>query len=536
MTHISTKRFNLHANSRGFLVPAMLSLIVAASIIALALLAVIMNNFYVVGNNVQSQKAFNIAEAGINYYLWHLSHNATDFKDGQSTPTTPDPQLGYGPYTHNYVDDSGVTEGTYTLWINPAGSGSTIATVRAIGTVAGSGIKRTLDAKIGAASFASYAVVADTMLWFGSTETAAGPVHSNQGIRMDGSNTDNVTAANATYVPSSSLGGNGFTSHPGVWCSTTVTTPVNCNTRSKADWTYPTPSVDFNQVSSSLCTMKKTAFSSDAATSSLASQSNACSQTPSTRTDAYIPQRSSTFSKARGYLIQLNTNGTYDLYNVNGETDTATPYTSALSLSLVASSISVPSSGVIFTEDNVWVRTNPTFHGRVTIAAGRLANNNSANIVIADDVLYSTKDGSDAIGLVAENDIIMAPYAPPASGNFNFEIDAATLAQSDSVTYPDTYRTSTNRCTRGWTGADQKFTYYGSVATRNTWTWTWDWGGSKCGDNAKATTGSAVNHYISGIYNNTTQYDYSLLYAPPPSFPITGGYQILSWREVLTHP
>jgi hypothetical protein len=514
----------------GFLMPAVVSVIIAAAIISTAVLTVIMNNFFVVGNNMKSQQAFNIAEAGINYYLWHLSHNSTDYKDGKTTPATPDATLGYGPYVHNYVDDNAKTTGTYTLWIKPQGGGSTIVDIRAIGKVSGTNISRTVQAQIGASSFASYSLAADSALWFGNTESSSGPVHSNVGIRMDGASDSDITSANATYVPPGSLGGDG-SSHPGVWCSATVTTPINCSTRSKTDWRYPVTSVDFNQVSSSLCTMKKVAFANDSATSALATQSNACSQVPSTRTAAYLPQRASTFSVSKGYLVQLNTNGTYDLYNVNGESDKLTPYTSALTLTSVATNIAMPSSGVIYAEDNVWVRTNPTFHGRVTIAAGRLATSNNANIVIADDLLYSVKNGQDAIGLVAEQDILVAPYAPPSSGNFTFEIDAATLAQSGSVTYPDVYRTDTSRCTRGWTGANQKFVYYGSVATRQTWTWTWQ-RGSSCGDNASA--GSGV--YISGIYNNATTYDNYMLYAPPPSYPITGGYNILSWREVLTKP
>ena len=60
-----------------------------------------------------------MAEAGINYYVWHLNHNNSDYKDGGTTPSTPDPQLGYGPYTHDYINSNGAKEGTYTLWIKP---------------------------------------------------------------------------------------------------------------------------------------------------------------------------------------------------------------------------------------------------------------------------------------------------------------------------------------------------------------------------------------------------------------------------------
>jgi len=515
----------------GSILPGVLSFMIAVTIIGGAVLTIIVNNLWVGNNNVRSQQAFNIAEAGINYYMWHLAHNGADYKDGQSTPTTPDPNLGYGPYVHQYVDSNAVNEGTYTLWIKPQGGGSTIMTVRAIGQTNNSSITRTVQAQIGEASFASYGLVTNTAAWFGNNESADGPVFSNQGIRMDGASNDTIESANATYVPPASLGGDGA-SHPGVWCSTSVVSPVNCNTRSKSDWLYPEPSINFGQVSSSLCTMKKTAFADYSTTSSLASLSNACSQVPNTRTNAYIPERSSSFSSTKGYLIQLDTNGTYDLYNVNGDSDQSTPYTSALTLQLVASGLSLPPSGVIFVEDNTWVRTNPTFHGRVTIASGRLASANQiTDITIAGPVLYSTKNGSDSIGMVSQGNVYVAPYAPPSTGSFNFEVDGALLAESGSVTYPYTYISNSNRCTRGWTNANQTLTFYGSVASMQTWTWNWQ--GGACGDAAYDPTSG---NYISGVENTATDYDYNLLYAPPPSYPVTGSYNILSWREVLTHP
>jgi len=517
------------------MIPALLAIIIAFGIMGSAALEITLTNFTIAKNTTSSQVAFNIAEAGINYYTWHLNHNATDYQDGTGGPATPNPTLGYGPYVHNYYDGSDVLKGTYTLWINPAGNGSTIVTVRSIGQAANSGIKSTVQSQIGSPSFASYAVVSDTALWFGNDETADGPVDSNQGVRMDGPNTSTVSSANSTYVPSSQLGGNGSSSEPGVWCSNLVTSPVNCNTRSKADWVYPVPQVNFNGVSTALCTIKKEAFAAYSTTSALASESNACNLTPSTQTAAYLPQRSTTYNQSRGYLIQLNPDGTYNLYDVNAENDELSPYTSALTLVSIGSEITPSSTGVLFAEDNVWVLSNPDFHGRLTIAAGRLTAGSSssyANIVIAGPLVYSTKDGADAIGLIAQNSVIVAPYAPPASGAFTYEIDGALLAENGEVWYPGTYRVNTGRCTRGWTNANQTFYFYGSVASRQTWTWNWLDGGSQCGD----ASDDPSNGYISGIENTDTSYDYNLEYAPPPSYPLTSGYNILSWREVLTQP
>jgi hypothetical protein len=516
------------------MIPALLSLIIAFSISAVAVVQVTMDNFFVVGNIIKSQQSFNIAEAGLNYYLWHLNHNNIDYKDGKTTPATPDPQLGYGPYVHDYIDNTGKKLGTYTLWLKPAGGGSTVVKVRSIGQASGSSIKRTVEAQIGSPSFANYGVVSDTALWFGSTETADGPIHSNQGIRLDGANTSTASASSATYTPPPGLGGG--SNRPGVWCDTSVTSPVNCNTRIKTDWLFPVSSVDFNQVNSSLCDIKKAAFAAVASTASLATQANACNQIPNSRTTTYLPQRQATYSQTKGYLIQLNTNGTYDLYNVNAEDDQASSYSTALTLTTVQTGIAIPSAGVIFAEDNVWVRTNPTYHGRVTIASGRLTAASSAsytNVVIADDVAYSTKNGADAIGMVAQKAVIVAPYAPPSTGSFNFEVDAAVLAMTGEVWYPGRYRTDSNRCTNGWGNSNQTFTFYGSVATRQTWTWTWLQNGGNC----TLTDTVLVNgDRISGILNNTTQYDYNLRYSPPPSYPLTAGYNFLSWREVLTGP
>lgn len=183
------------------MIPALLAIIIAFGIMAASIAQITLNNLTVTANIVKSQQAFNVAEAGLNYYLWHLNHNSIDYKDGGTTPSTPDPALGYGPYTHDYIDSGAVKRGTYTLWIKPTGGGSSVVTVRSIGTTEDGGIKRTVEAKIGSPSFASYAVASDSALWFGNTETASGPVHSNQGVRMDGPSDSTVSSANTTYTP-----------------------------------------------------------------------------------------------------------------------------------------------------------------------------------------------------------------------------------------------------------------------------------------------------------------------------------------------
>ena len=70
------------------------------------------------------EMAFQIAEAGINYYRWHLAHNKTDFQDGTSTS---------GPYLHEYQDKDGNVIGRYSLSITPPLTGSSVVTVESTG-------------------------------------------------------------------------------------------------------------------------------------------------------------------------------------------------------------------------------------------------------------------------------------------------------------------------------------------------------------------------------------------------------------------
>ena len=66
-------------------------------------------------------QAFEIAEAGIDYYRWHLSFAPQDFTDGTGHA---------GPYTHTYYDGNGNQIGQFVLTITPPPPGSTIVIVK----------------------------------------------------------------------------------------------------------------------------------------------------------------------------------------------------------------------------------------------------------------------------------------------------------------------------------------------------------------------------------------------------------------------
>ena len=69
------KRFKLlNNNIAGFVIPTLLMVIVIFSIFMVTVGTIMGVTLGDAGRNQSKQTAFNIAEAGINYYLWHISH------------------------------------------------------------------------------------------------------------------------------------------------------------------------------------------------------------------------------------------------------------------------------------------------------------------------------------------------------------------------------------------------------------------------------------------------------------------------------
>src|SRR5947209_1448221 len=60
--------------------------------------------------SVTREQSIQVAEAGIDYYRWHLAHAQGDYQDGTATS---------GPYVHIFYDKTGMRIGTYTLAITP---------------------------------------------------------------------------------------------------------------------------------------------------------------------------------------------------------------------------------------------------------------------------------------------------------------------------------------------------------------------------------------------------------------------------------
>ena len=422
-------------------------------------------------STVNMEQALQIAEAGVNYYQWHLAHFPTDYQDGTGTA---------GPYVHSYKDlDTEQVIGQYSLVITPPVASSTIVTIQSTGsTSANPNITRTITARYGVPSLAKYSFLSNDVIWIGPNETVGGQMQSNNGVRFDGVTNAPVQSAKTTYTCPSGQGSPCPATENGVWGSAAQS--------SQNFWQFPVPSVDFSSLTSNLATLKSSAMSGG----------------------IYLAP-----SNTQGYSLVFNSAGTVSVYKITSLTPTPTAYdisgaTHNEDIDYNARTLqytkSIPANGIIYVEDKVWVEG--VVKGRVMVVAAQLPYNSSTapDIYIPNNITYAAKDGTNTLGLLSQSDIIVTYGAPN-----NLEIDAAMIAQNGSAQFY-------------YYGGDagsikNAITVFGSIMTYGQWTWTW-------------VNGSGGD--VGGYATTNDIYDSNLLYYPPPGFPLSSaGYQQVSWTS-----
>lgn len=480
MKYISKENKVIDYNSGSMLVFSIIVIFIF-SLVMVSALGFATAQMRVLRSTIDKEQAFQIAEAGANYYQWHLAHFVSDYADGTGVSCTV-----CGPYVKDYIDkDTGQKIGEYSLTITAPSVGSTIVTIQSTGyTLANPKVKRVITARYGVPSLAKYAFLTNSDVWIGSGENVSGEFHTNGGVRFDGTGNAPIYSSKTTYTCGATFGCSPSLTKPGIWGSAPTST--------QSFWKFPIPNVDFSSMTSDLATMKSSAQTSG----------------------IYLPP-----SNAQGYSLVFNANGTISIYkvtslrshqsgtDVDGNTHNedldynARTQVDGDSTVSGVQNFSMPSNGVIFIEDRTWVEG--TVNGRVMVTAAKLPYNASTapSIIIPNNVLYTAKDGNHTLGLLAQKDLLISYYAPN-----NLEIDAALIAQNGSAQ-------------RFFFSGDIKgsITIYGSIASFGIWTWSW-------------VNGSGT--VTSGYQNTSAVYDSNLLYAPPPSFPLTtNGYQQMSWKS-----
>ena len=323
------------------------------------------------------EKALHIAEAGLEYYRWHLAHFSSDLKDGTN---------GNGPYVHTYTDPEGGTLGQYSLAISgttQCGALTSIA-ITSTGTVTNvPQYPRVLYATYAQPSVADYAYIINSNVWAGADRVISGKYKSNGGVRMDGTTNSTVSSAVATWLCTSSFG-----------CASSQTVPGVYNaTATSSLWKYPVPPVDFNAISVNLADLETKAKASG----------------------VYVAP-----SNAHGYHVVFKNNGSIDVYKVTSTTQVwgyTTENGEQLENNVIAAqtfvaNYAIPSScSVIFVEDKVWL--DGVVKGHVTLAAADVDTANvDPSVILNDNITYNTGVGTDGVTVIGEQDVLIGLQTP----------------------------------------------------------------------------------------------------------------------------
>jgi len=464
-------------------------------IILTSILGYITNQVKFSSNRVQKEKAFQIAEAGIYFYRWYLAHE-TAGKTAQEVNNfwqNGDPLGVSSAYQGDFTDPEGGVIGSYSIEAERPKAGSTIVIVKSTGwTIQEPNLKRIIQVRFRRPSWSEYAVLANDFMRFGPGTEVFGKIHSNEGIRFDGLAHNIVSSLNTTYDDPDHGGSNEFGVHTHV--NPPPDSGVNNNFRpleappnsvpSRSDVfligrEFPVPEISFTGVSFDLSFMRAESLSG----------------------------HGQYFDNSYGRHIILKSNGTMDVCKVSSyDSSSYRIYSyrknsgwgtcSSCSGQCLAN-YDIPDNGIIFVENNIWIEGTIN-NQKVTVVAANTSGGNSRDIYIGNNnLLYTNLDGSDIIGLIAQNNISVVRDSLNV-----LTIDAALLAQSGRVGrnyYSHFYDKDT-------------ITINGSIATNIRYGFAYTDG--------------------TGYDNRVLNFDNNLLYFPPPYFPTGTDYYIDLWEEL----
>lgn len=427
-----------------------------------------------VDTKVRRERALEIAESGMEYYKWFLTHYPTDVQNGTGSS---------GPYVVPYYNASGVREGQYTLTItgNYQCNELTSVDVQSKGEVDGFAAQsRTVSARWMPPSIAEFSNLYNAAVWFGPSSVTTGPVQSNVGVRMYGSHSSLIQAGGASWGCTPSYGCNPSASLVGI--SGTGGVP--------SLWRYPTSVVSFYNI---------------AQFSSMKTRAQGYGRYFGARTGSQT---------ARGYHVIFKNDGTYDVYTVSATTGYAgsepsggdvTDYHGIATETFLGTYTPPATCGVIFFEDRVWVEG--VVKGKITLVAADLTTspNYDPDIIIKDSITRYRTTGEDGLTLIAEKSIKVSAVSPA-----NLTVEAIMLAATGNVAR-NYYNANTVA-----TSIRTSFTRIGTIASYDDGGFWW----------------TSFGNTLSGYPTRVTGYDRSQFYTPPPFTPVVYSTpRYVRWRE-----
>lgn len=464
-------------------------LILIGSIIGLAITQHRLNR-----QKVAKELALQIAEAGLNYYKWHLAHWRNDLQDGTGEP---------GPYEHEYYDPQAGLLGWFSLEISgqeQCGITTSINITSTGWTYDYPNVKRIVRGQYSQPSIAEFAYIVDDNVWAGADREIKGKYHCNKGIRMDGETDSLVTSAVEEWNCTDSFGCSPCPADCR-WVSWSCKCPGvfgDGEGKEQGLWQFPPEfpieEISFAGISVDLDKMASVSLAYGYYFPPLPTTEHPSGQgyhvvfKNTGKFDVYVITR---LSAVKGYSLEEGTH--WDYHVIERETkifeDKALP----------------PDCGLIFLEDDLWVEGE--VRGKTTIASADLTHPNvDTDVVLNGNLTYTIYDGSDGLLVVGEHDILIPLYSPD-----KMELDGIFLAQKGHFGrnhYSSSYSPYHKR---------SKLEMNGSVVSKGRVGTKWTSGGT----------------WVSGYEKRENTYDRKLMTDPPPMTPFSDNeFRFVKWEEV----
>lgn len=531
---LRSKIADMSQNKKGSAIAYALVVIAMVSILLSSVVQFVANQAKSAYQVQSKEQAFQIAEAGVNFYRWYLAHET----DGKTSMQVRDFWQGTSPYPYGlqtafekeYVDAQGGALGKYSIRIpEEVDLSSTIVKIEVTGwTYKYPNLKRTIKVRFRRPSWSENSVLANDFMRFGEGTTVNGKIHSNSGIRFDGIATNVVSSSLSTFDDPDHSGGVEFGVHTHV--NVPPATGVNDSQRPleappkaisqridvfKAGRKFPVTQVDFASVVSDISYMRSQAaikFDNSGVGRRIILKTDGTFDVCKVSSySVYVPTDSTTTSGITGYAgITAGATGAYA--STNGAACVATSCCNSVSTCswIQASRTSrgkcismtnsvIPSDGIIFVANNIWLEGTVN-NKKVSIVAAELPDEPGysgvgKNIFLGmGNLSYTNFDGSDIIGLIAQKDIEVIKNSLD-----NLTIDGALLAKDGRVGRYD------------YGNSKSSITVNGSIATYGRYGFAYTDG--------------------TGYHTRNLNFDNNMLYFPPPYFPTGTQYSIDLWEE-----
>jgi len=433
-----------------------------------------------VGSKTEQERALEIAEAGIEYYRWHLSHFPNDLQDGTGTP---------GPYVHTYEDPEEGPIGQFSLEIGGDLLCGKVQVVQATSTgwtFKDPKFTRTIAVSIARPTVADYSYIVDANVWAGSSRTIVGPYHTNGVVRMDANNLSAVTSkVGTTSCSGPNLGG----------CSGTIFGVYGTGSHPEW-WRHSQPDIPFSNFDYDFDTMEKLAQDSG----------------------IYL-KKISDDATLFGYYLELKNNKTVDIYRVTSInwTSVTTPDSQTINTPEILGDVTthrqfienraIPQTcPIVYASDRVWLEGQVS--GKVTVVANATTTL-TPDMFLQDNITYSTTTGADGLTALSEG-YLLIPLDVPTDMTISgiFFSQKASYGRASYGNMGVTYNPKKAR---------------NSLSTNGTII-------------SKGRTGTAWysgTNFTQGFQNRFDNYDRTLAKSPPPLTPFASpDFRFIEWREV----